>query len=564
MLSNLKYVGLLVVVVLCIPHIQAQSEAESPVYSFNIAKDVKPPILKVEGQIVFEEPSGNRAIDANEECAIVLTIKNAGYGDGIGLKGTIRAEGSKDGLTFSNIDIPTIKVGETRTLRFPISSSLRTANGSVTFFVAISEPNGFGTNEFPIQVSTYAFPEPDVRYTDVDILETGSELRCGEFYTLRVLVQNLGKGNAENVAVNIKTPENVSCLSDRKSIGVMRPGDTCSVNFKFGISQNFQGSRLPIEIVMTEKYRRFAHGGTINFDVVKGNSSIVVIEPAASAPVPDVFDIARLKSDVDRDIPKTNASNNNTYVMIIGNKNYMHEQYVNTAHNDAFVMKEYCVRTLGIPESNVDLRTDLSYLGLDNAIREFVQTIKIHNTGKFLFFYFGHGMRTPNKNDAYLLPIDAWSSKVETQGISRDKVLRIFSEAEPSQLVVYLESCFTGGQSASTGGQDVLVAVEGNSGVVIADEYRNKFKGNIVVFSASSEAEPAYAYVKEGHNVFTYAFLKTLKECKGELPLGDIFDAAKRETAFIAWDIIGRKHQNPTFKMSSDLKEKNWRKWKLR
>ena len=64
----------------------AQSEAVSPRLSFNIAREVKPPIWEMVEEPYFVDADGNHAIDAQEKCKIVMKIKNIGLGEGKGLR----------------------------------------------------------------------------------------------------------------------------------------------------------------------------------------------------------------------------------------------------------------------------------------------------------------------------------------------------------------------------------------------------------------------------------------------------------------------------------------------
>ena len=59
---------LLLLLVLLPSFMFGQSNMSKP-KSFHIAKEVKPPVLNIEkGSVYFADPSGNNAIDANENC----------------------------------------------------------------------------------------------------------------------------------------------------------------------------------------------------------------------------------------------------------------------------------------------------------------------------------------------------------------------------------------------------------------------------------------------------------------------------------------------------------------
>lgn len=268
-------------------------------------------------------------------------------------------------------------------------------------------------------------------------------------------------------------------------------------------------------------------------------------------------DLSTSDSDIDRTIPQTAVTNAHTHVMIIANQNYSTEKPILTAINDGKLMKEYCVRTLGIPESQVTLLMNRTNAQMYGDVEDFAKTIRIHNDDNFLFFYFGHGMHNQDANtkDAYLIPVDGSSQRLERTGISRNWMMEQFSKSKPSQMVVYLESCFSG----ATSDNGMLSYSENSSGVRIKDVVDNSFQGNIVLVTASSQSETANAL--DRHNVFTYSFLKELQNSKGKLDWGSMFDKVKTETTKKAWDSL-RRDQTPSITPSSTIGN-NWRNWKL-
>ena len=60
-----------------------------------------------------------------------------------------------------------------------------------------------------------------------------------------------------------------------------------------------------------------------------------------------------IQSDVDMDVPQTKKSAENTYALIIANEDYLFVDPVNFASHDGEVFREYCIKTLGIPEKQV-------------------------------------------------------------------------------------------------------------------------------------------------------------------------------------------------------------------
>jgi len=108
----------------------------SPVYQFNITKEVKPPVLNMDpASLTFIDQNGNHAIDANESCAIRFSLENSGFGDGLGLKVKVSATGNTEGISFDeSASLAVVKVGEKKTIEIPLKSNLNTMDGLCYFY----------------------------------------------------------------------------------------------------------------------------------------------------------------------------------------------------------------------------------------------------------------------------------------------------------------------------------------------------------------------------------------------------------------------------------------------
>lgn len=541
--------------------VRAQSEAVTPVGSLNIVKVVNPPILRMEGQVEFSEPSGNRAIDADEQCTLRLKVRNTGMGDGYGLKGRIRAKGSVPGVTVRDVPLPTLRVGESYTVQFPLEAGMNTEDGIAEYYLSIEEPNGFNLPEVPVTVATRAFQEPMVEFRG-HIIENGAvTLAKNVPYTMQVLVQNTGRGIAEQVNVSMVLPEGVYQLNEQDALrnAQLTSGQSHTVRYTFVVPQAYAESTLLVTIRISERYGKYSKNGQLSFDL----RSQTVADRTAITPIddgPGEIVMASLGSDVDRDIPRTTATNNTLHVMIVANQNYRNEQLVSTALSDGRMVREYCVRTLGVPEKNVRLLEDRTSAEMQADVEDFGRTIRYNPDDRFIFFYFGHGMRhhDPAVADAYLMPIDGNSLRLEQTGVSRNWMMQQFEQAKPNQLVVYMESCFSG--ATESGGK--LKYGENSSGLLLEDDVKTSFVGNIILLTASSHSQTANAYPQQQHNVFTYEFLKALKTSQGNVKWGELFDDVKRNTTRTAWNVLERE-QEPSIVVSTTLGDA-WKKWTVK
>ena len=257
---------------------------------------------------------------------------------------------------------------------------------------------------------------------------------------------------------------------------------------------------------------------------------------------------------LDKNIPTTSVRNDKTFVVIIGNELYKEVSKVSYAQNDAKVFAEYCQKTLGVPENNIRSHQNATYGMMLSAIKDMKSLSEAYNGDvDFIFYYCGHGVPDEKTKDAFLLPIDANPSDIETCY----PISRLYSELgqlPARKITVFMDACFSGAQR----GDGMLVAARG-----VAIKANNAApQGNMVVFTAASGDETAYPYKEKGHGMFTYFLLKKLNETKGDVSLGELGDyittQVKQQSV-----VVNHKSQTPTVLSSFSFGEQ-WRTMKLK
>ncbi len=259
------------------------------------------------------------------------------------------------------------------------------------------------------------------------------------------------------------------------------------------------------------------------------------------------------KSDVAINIPITNIKNDKTFAVIIANENYRRESQVIFAKSDGAVFKEYCIKTLGLPEKNIHYVVD----GTLNDIRSEIKWLSsvanaYHNDATIIFYYAGHGIPDESSKTSYLLPIDGYGSDVST-GYKLDGLYQELGLLPVKNITIFLDACFSGAQRSG----EMLASARG----VTIKTQQGKPTGNMVVFSAAQEDETAYPYREKGHGLFTYFLLKKLQETKGNVTLGElgnyITTNVKQKSI-----VENRKSQTPTVIPSASLMD--WQSLKLK
>ncbi len=251
--------------------------------------------------------------------------------------------------------------------------------------------------------------------------------------------------------------------------------------------------------------------------------------------------------------PVTGHKNENTFAVIIANEDYELASKVSHAINDGMAFKEYCVKTLGLPERNVKFHSNVSFGRMRKALKDIVDVTDIlGEKARLLVYYAGHGIPDNKTKDAFLMPIDADGTDTEVC-FSLNEFYNKLNESNISNCLVFLDACFSGAQRDG----EMIVAARG----VRLKPKESQPKGNTIVFSATSDDEAAFSYNDEAHGLFTYFLLKKMQETKGKVTLGELADYIK-ENVSLQSRLINNMPQTPTVIAAPGLSS-NWRSIKL-
>lgn len=259
------------------------------------------------------------------------------------------------------------------------------------------------------------------------------------------------------------------------------------------------------------------------------------------------------KSDIDTNIPTVGIKSDNTFAVIIANENYRREKEVEYALNDGKTFCEYCKQTLGIPEKNIRICTDATFLDMKAEIDWLTNISRMYGgDARLMFYYAGHGIPDEGSKDAYLLPVDGMGSNPST-GYKLSDLYAALGESNSKSSVVFLDACFSGAQRNG----EMMASARG----VAIKAKAAAPKGNMVVLSAATGDETAYPYYEKGHGMFTYFLLKKLQETKGQATLGEIADYVTTQVGRKSI-VENSKSQTPTATASASL-EDDWKTMKL-
>lgn len=285
------------------------------------------------------------------------------------------------------------------------------------------------------------------------------------------------------------------------------------------------------------------------------------IDPNVSSGKSDVDEkiSTSIVSDVDIGIPKTDRVFENRYALIIGNEDYTKYQTdlnsevnVEFAKRDATIFATYCENVLGIPKNNIVLLVDAISSQMKREIEKLSKLSDYSNgQAELIFYYAGHGFPDENTKESYIMPVDISGQDVRS-GIKLSDLYNKLTEFPSKRVTVFLDACFSGG-----GRNQGLLAARG----VKIKPKENLIKGNIVIFSASSDDQSSLPYKEKMHGMFTYFLLKKLQETKGNVSYYELNEYIRNKVQLNSVK-INSKDQNPNFILSPDV-QSVWKNWQI-
>ena len=244
--------------------------------------------------------------------------------------------------------------------------------------------------------------------------------------------------------------------------------------------------------------------------------------------------ISAVKSDVD-ELPAIKPRlNKNAYAIVIGIEQYRQKlPKADFAVSDAKLVSEYLSRVMGYPEENIVILTNEHATKSD--FEKYFEKWLLNNTEKdstVFIYYSGHGAPNLKTGDAYLVPYDGDPSFIDQTGYSLKRMYDALSKLPAKQIIVVLDSCFSG-----AGGRSVLA--KGARPLVMNLQNTMVSSENMTVMAAASGDQISSTYDEKGHGLFTYYLLKGIKnedvvKQDGSLAISDLFSYLKPQVERIA------------------------------
>lgn len=258
-------------------------------------------------------------------------------------------------------------------------------------------------------------------------------------------------------------------------------------------------------------------------------------------------------SDVDKNIFETATKATDTYVLIIANEQYEFLDKVNFAANDGKVFREYCRKTLGVPDKQIFYYENATFGKMEDGVSRLAYCLNNFSGAKAIVYYCGHGIPDEKTGEPYLIPTDGKGTNTRTLYGLTD-LYKTLAATQAQCVTYFMDACFTGANKEGS----MLVAARG----VARAPQKETLAGNTVVFSASSGDETAMTFKDQNHGLFTYYLLKKLNETQGEVTYGELAEYIHKNVKKDAF-LINEKPQTPVVATSPAVVD-TWQKMKLK
>ncbi len=235
----------------------------------------------------------------------------------------------------------------------------------------------------------------------------------------------------------------------------------------------------------------------------------------AAAPRPSVH------SDVDEPSYAPAEPSERNLALVVGIEKYESLPPADYAERDAAAVRRHLL-ALGYPERNVVFLTGqrAGRAGIEKYVESWLPEKATADSRVFVYFS-GHGAPDTKSAEAYLVPWDGDPKFLANTGYPLKRLYAKLAALPAKQVVVALDSCFSGegGRSVLPRGVRPLVTKLDTAESVAA--------GRVTVLAAAGPDEITGALDAQGHGLFTYYLLKGLNAKGGEARVRDLYDYLK-------------------------------------
>ncbi|MBU0675475.1 MAG: caspase family protein [Proteobacteria bacterium] len=231
--------------------------------------------------------------------------------------------------------------------------------------------------------------------------------------------------------------------------------------------------------------------------------------------------------------PQTGLSRPYAVAVVIGNKSYDNSAIpsVDYALHDASIIKKYLIKTMGFKGQNIIFLENASLpdlfktFGNSDDHRGALYSRARKGLADIFIYYSGHGAPDPDSGNVYLMPTNADPGAIKLTGYPMDllysNLYKIGVDKDVKSVTMAFDACFSGVSS-----QGPVIPSASSIGLRVKLPILQLEHG--AVFTSSKSNQISSWYPEKEHGLFTYFFLKHIKEtveAGQEVTVGGLRDA---------------------------------------
>ncbi|MBU0481574.1 MAG: caspase family protein [Proteobacteria bacterium] len=217
----------------------------------------------------------------------------------------------------------------------------------------------------------------------------------------------------------------------------------------------------------------------------------------------DMFGVYEIPKELQK-IRKARETNKYAVAVVIGNAKYDDKDIpsVNFAVNDAELVKNYLINTLGYREGNIIFEANASkgvfesIFGTSDTHKGKLFEYLTPQQSDIFVFYSGHGAPSLETKKGYILPVDGNANNVRISGYSLDLLYENLAKMPAKSVTVVTDACFSGAP---------LFKKASPVGIIVNNPLAAST--NTTLINSSAGTELSSWYTEKGHGLFTYYFL---------------------------------------------------------
>ncbi|MFA6317760.1 MAG: caspase family protein, partial [Elusimicrobiota bacterium] len=471
-----------------------------------------PPKLRI-AELSFEDEGGDGVLDGGENGSLKVQAVNEGKGTASGV--SLRLEPSA-GSPVQGLRLPEKKYlgslapGESQTLEVPVSGLESLTAAETGLKISLSEADGFDSAPVVLAFKTRALQTARLEVAKVDVLDGdgGKAVTKGKEFELTLTVRNAGGGTARKARLSISSADpNIRIYGERQAfLGTLAGGASKKAVFTLAVAQRYSGSEtLPLTFQLEEA----ASGPSapevkLTLGQEPEQTRVVRVEETAPVTAPGE-DVAAPPSLAEGE----RTLGPNDFAVVIGIERYRNVPRSDYSGTDARLVKSY-LKALGIPERNIELLIDDG--ATLSAINKTLDRWLVHRVkpgSRVVVYYSGHGAPDAESGQSFLVPYDGEPNYLQDTGYPLDKLKERLGRLPAAEVLVVLDSCFSGAGGRSVLAKGARPLVQMRKGPAPA--------GNTAVLSASEASQTSSSSPEKGHGILTYYLLKAIKDGRKDI-----------------------------------------------